>query len=242
VSAGIPDRRVHRIFRKITDSHFFETASLASGAVYLLLKKSHLKDMKYLITAAIAGALCLATSHAAEIGEKAPDFTATNTKGEKVSLADFKDKVVVLEWLNFGCPFVVKHYSSKNMQKLQSDYTAKDVVWLTVNSSAEGKQGHMEPSELGEKAAAEGSKATHVLVDTDGTVGKAYGAKVTPHMMIISKDGKLAYSGAIDSKPTTEAADIEGADPLFSNALDSVLGGKEVANAKNEPYGCGVKY
>jgi len=198
--------------------------------------------MKFLITAAIAGTLSLATSHAAEIGKEAPAFTATNSKNEKVSLADYKGKVVVLEWLNFGCPYVIKHYSSKNMQKLQSDYTAKDVVWLTVNSSAEGKGGYMEPSKLGEKTTAEGSKASQILVDADGTIGKAYGAKVTPHMMIISKDGKLAYSGAIDSKPTTEAADIEGADPLFANALDSVLAGKEVANAKNEPYGCGVKY
>lgn len=198
--------------------------------------------MKYLITAAIAGALSLATTNASEIGKEAPAFTATNVKNEKVSLSDYKGKVVVLEWLNFGCPFVVKHYSSKNMQKLQSDYTGKDVVWITVNSSAEGKGGHMEASKLGEKTAAEGSKATQVLVDADGAVGKAYGAKVTPHMMIIAKDGTLAYSGAIDSKPSTDAADIEGADPLFANALDAVLAGKEVANAKNEPYGCSVKY
>jgi peroxiredoxin len=199
--------------------------------------------MKSLFTTAILAACALATSHAAEIGKEAPAFTATNTKNEKVSLADFKGKVVVLEWVNFGCPFVKKHYSSKNMQKLQSDYTAKEVVWITVNSSAESSKGaYLEPSKLAEKCAEEGSKATQVLVDADGTVGKAYGAKVTPHMMIISKDGKLAYSGAIDSKATPNAADIEGADPLFANALDSVLAGKEVANAKNEPYGCGVKY
>ncbi|QTN33604.1 redoxin domain-containing protein [Akkermansiaceae bacterium] len=198
--------------------------------------------MKYSITATIAAAFSLAFSHAAEIGKEAPAFTATNVKNEKVSLSDYKGKVVVLEWLNFGCPFVVKHYSSKNMQKLQSDYTSKDVVWITVNSSAEGKQGYMEASKLAEKIDAEGSKATQVLVDADGAVGKAYGAKVTPHMMIVAKDGTLAYSGAIDSKPSTNAADIEGADPLFANALDAVLAGKEVANAKNEPYGCGVKY
>lgn len=198
--------------------------------------------MKHLVKAAIVGAFALATAHAAEVGKPAPAFTAKDTGGKEHSLADFKDKVVVLEWVNYDCPFVKKHYSSKNMQKLQADYTAKGVVWLTVNSSAEGKQGYMEASKLGEKTAAEGSKATHVLVDSDGTIGKAYGAEVTPHMMIISKDGTLAYSGAIDSKPTTDAADIEGADPLFANALDSVLAGKEVANAKNKPYGCGVKY
>lgn len=198
--------------------------------------------MKYLITAAIIGTFSFAISNAAEIGKEAPAFTATNVKNGKVSLADYKGKVVVLEWVNFSCPFVVKHYSSKNIQKLQADATSKEVVWLTVNSSAEGKGGYLEPSKLGEKTASEGSKATQVLVDADGTVGKAYAAKVTPHMMIIAKDGTLAYSGAIDSKPSTDAADIEGADPLFANALDSVLAGKEVANAKNEPYGCGVKY
>lgn len=198
--------------------------------------------MKSLITATLAGVFAIVTSHASEIGKAAPAFTAKNTKGEEVSLSDYKDKVVVLEWTNFDCPFVKKHYSAKNMQKLQADYTAKEVVWLTVNSSAEGKQGYLEPSKLGEKTMAEGSQASHVLVDTDGTIGKAYDAKVTPHMMIISKDGNLAYSGAIDSKPSTDSADIEGADKLFANALDAVMAGNEVANAKNEPYGCGVKY
>lgn len=207
-----------------------------------LHRTNHFNIMKSLITATIAGAFALAISNAAEIGKPAPAFTAKDTKGQEHSLSDFKGKVVVLEWLNFDCPFVKKYYSSENMQKLQADSTGKDVVWLTVNSSAEGKGGYLEPSKLGEKCTAEGSKATAVLVDADGTVGKAYGAKVTPHMMIIAKDGTLAYSGAIDSKPTTDAADIESADPLFANALNAVLDGKEVTNAKNEPYGCGVKY
>lgn len=198
--------------------------------------------MKYLIKAIIAGAFALATVHAAEVGKAAPAFTAKDTKGQEHSLSDFKDKVVVLEWINHECPFVTKHYSSKNMQKLQADYTAKGVIWLSVNSSAEGKQGYLEASKLGEKVEAAGSKATATIVDTDGTVGKAYDAKVTPHMMIITKDGTLTYSGAIDSKRSAAAADIESADPLFANALDAVLAGKEVPNAKNAPYGCGVKY
>ncbi len=115
--------------------------------------------MKSLITATLAGAFAIATSFAASPGDKAPAFTAMNVKGEKVSLSDYKDKIVVLEWTNFDCPFVKKHYSSKNMQKLQADYTGKDVVWLTVNSSAEGKQGYLEGSKLGEKTMAEGSKS-----------------------------------------------------------------------------------
>ena len=128
------------------------------------------------------------------------------------------------------------------MQTLQAAYAEKGVIWLTVNSSAEGKGGYLPASELAEKTAAEGSKATEVIVDADGKVGKAFDAKVTPHMMIIAKNGTLAYSGAIDSIPSVKAEDIESADKLFANALDAVLAGKEVTNATNKPYGCGVKY
>ena len=198
--------------------------------------------MKPFITAAIIGAFAITSSLAAEVGKTAPAFTAKTAKGTEVSLADYKDKVVVLEWTNFSCPFVTKHYSSKNMQSLQAAYAEKGVIWLTVNSSAEGKQGYLPASELAEKTAAEGSKATEIIVDADGKVGKAFDAKVTPHMMIIAKNGSLAYSGAIDSMPSVKAEDIESADKLFANALDAVLAGKEVTNATNKPYGCGVKY
>lgn len=198
--------------------------------------------MKSLIKASIISALTIATSFASEVGKEAPAFTAKNVKGDEISLSAYSDKVVVLEWINFECPFVKKHYSSKNMQKLQEAYTAKGVVWLIVNSSAEGKQGYLEATKLAEKVAAEEGKSSEVILDTDGTIGKAYDAKVTPHMMIIAKDGTLAYSGAIDSVPSTDPADIEGAEKLFANALDAVLAGKEVTNAKNKPYGCGVKY
>lgn len=186
---------------------------------------------------AIAAAAVLAI-----IGQPAPSFTAENLKGESVSLADSKGKIVVLEWNNFECPFVKKHYGSGNLPKLQETYTAKGVVWLTINSSAVGKQGYLEPAKMAERASKEGNKATHYLMDTDGKVGKAYGAKVSPHMFIINKDDVLVYDGAIDSKATTDTKDIETADKLFANALDAVLDGKEVTNAKNQPYGCGVKY
>ncbi len=198
--------------------------------------------MKPFITAALIGIITLASASASEVGKPAPAFTAKTAKGTEVSLADYKDKVVVLEWVNFDCPFVKKHYSGKNMQTLQAAYTEKGVIWLTINSSAEGKQGHLAADKFTEKAASEGSKATELLVDVDGKVGKAYDAKVTPHMMIIAKDGKLAYSGAIDSNPSTKAEDIASADKLFANALDAVLAGKEVTNPSNKPYGCGVKY
>jgi alkyl hydroperoxide reductase subunit AhpC len=198
--------------------------------------------MKPFITAALAGLITISSSFASEVGKPAPDFSAKSAKGTEVSLAAYKDKVVVLEWVNFECPFVKKHYSSKNMQTLQAAYAEKGVVWLTINSSAESKQGYLAADKILEKATAEGSKATEIIVDADGKIGKAYDAKVTPHMMIIGKDGKLAYSGAIDSNPSTKAEDVPGADKLFANALDAVLAGKEVTNPANKPYGCGVKY
>ncbi len=198
--------------------------------------------MKSILFATLAGAFALVTATAKEVGKAAPDFTAKDVQGKAVSLAELKGKVVVLEWNNFGCPFVKKHYSSGNMQKLQADYAKKDVVWLTINSSAKDKEGYLEPSKMAEAASEKGSKAAHYILDSDGTIGKAYDAKTTPHMFIIGKDGKLAYNGAIDSKATTEAADVDTADKLFANALDAVIAGKEVTNAKNAPYGCGVKY
>ncbi|HSP42088.1 MAG TPA: thioredoxin family protein [Luteolibacter sp.] len=198
--------------------------------------------MKNILIPTIAGAFALITAHAAEIGQAAPDFSVKNVKGETVSLADFKDKVVVIEWINYGCPFVKKHYDSGNMPALQEKYTAKDVVWLTVNSAAEGKQGYHAPAEMAEIATKHGNKASHFLMDTDGKMGKAYDAKVTPHMYIIHKDGKLVYNGAIDSNPSAKTEDVATADKWFADALDAVLAGKEVSNAKNKPYGCGVKY
>lgn len=193
--------------------------------------------MKSLLIAIFAAATAVAA-----IGQPAPDFTAQNLNGESVSLADYKGKVVVLEWTNFECPFVKKHYSSGNLPKLQETYTAKGVVWLTINTGAMGKQGVFEPAEMVARAAKEGNKATQFLRDPDGKIGKSYGAKVTPQLYIIHKDGTLAYDGAIDSKATADVKDIETADPLFANALDAVLAGKEVSQPKTKPYGCGVKY
>ncbi len=197
--------------------------------------------MKSIITATLLGAIAL-TTHAAEVGKAAPAFTAKDLKGESVSLADFKGKVVVLEWVNFNCPFVEKHYSSGNLPKLQKDSTAKGVVWITLNSSAKGKQGYHEPSAMAQVAAGKGNKAARFILDNDGTIGKAYDAKVTPHMFIIDGQGTLVYNGAMDSKASTDTADVATADKYFANALEAVIAGKEVANAKNKPYGCGVKY
>ena len=181
-------------------------------------------------------------SYAVDPGAAAPAFEGTSVKSENVSLASLKGKVVVLEWVNYDCPFVKKHYDSGNMQRLQKAYTEKGVVWLSVNSSAAGKQGNYAPEKWNARATKEGNKASHFLIDASGTIGKAYDAKVTPHMFIITVDGKVAYNGAVDSKATTKAEDIVSAEPLFKNALDAVLAGKDVVQAKNKPYGCGVKY
>lgn len=197
--------------------------------------------MKSILLTTLAGAFALVTVSAKEVGKAAPEFAAKDVKGASVSLAEMKGKTVVLEWVNFECPFVKKHYAG-NMQKLQAEAAAKGVVWITINSASEGKQGYMESSKFGEFASSQGNKAAHVITDSDGKIGKAFDAKVTPHMFIIDKESKLVYNGAIDGNDSSEAADVDGADKLFANALTAVLDGKEVKNAKNKPYGCGVKY
>lgn len=184
-----------------------------------------------------------AIAHAeVQVGEPAPDFSLTDCSGKKVSLSDFKGKVVVLEWVNRGCPFVVKHYGSGNMQKLQADAAAKGVAWLSICSSAPGKQGHATPAEASKKCAEVQSAATAYLIDESGKVGKTYGAKVTPEMYVIDANGVLVYHGAIDDKKSTNPADIAGAKNHVAAALDEVLAGKPVSTPKTEPYGCSVKY
>ena len=177
-----------------------------------------------------------------EIGQPAPAFTLSDCSGTEHSLSDFKGKTVVLEWVNHGCPFVVKHYASGNMQKLQEDATGKGVVWLSICSSAPGKQGHMSAADAKAKCDAVGAKSTAYLLDEDGQVGKLYGAKTTPQMAVINAEGVLVYQGAIDDKPSTDQADIEGATNYVVAALDEVLAGKPVTTAETKPYGCSVKY
>lgn len=178
----------------------------------------------------------------AQIDEPAPDFTLASIEGGKHSLSDYKGRFVVLEWNNFDCPFVRKHYSSGNMQALQETYGEKGVVWLTVLSSAPGKQGYYESDALAEMTAKKKWKAAAYLLDTDGAVGRAYGARTTPHMFVIDPDGVLIYGGAIDDKPSTKTADVEGATNYVSAALDAAMAGKDVGVKATTPYGCSVKY
>lgn len=178
----------------------------------------------------------------ATVGEMAPDFTLVDTAGKKHSLAEFKGKTVVLEWVNFDCPFVKKHYGSGNMPMLQSKYMEKGVVWLTICSSAPGKQGHFEGEALISRMKAEKHSGSAYLIDADGKVGKMYEAATTPHMYVIDGKGVLRYAGAIDDKPSTDAKDIQGARNYVVNALDAVMAGKEVTDTWTKAYGCSVKY
>jgi peroxiredoxin len=179
---------------------------------------------------------------ASEIGKPAPDFSLTDTDGKTHALSSFKGKYVVLEWTNFDCPFVHKHYDSGNMQKLQETYTAKGVVWFRICSSAEGTQGCYSAKDVAERIAKEKSKATAYLADGSGEVGRLYGAKTTPHMFVVDTEGTLVYAGAIDDKPSTKTDDVKGAVNYVAAALDAGLAGKPVEVKTSIPYGCSVKY
>ncbi|MBI2502495.1 MAG: thioredoxin family protein [Candidatus Latescibacteria bacterium] len=176
----------------------------------------------------------------AAVGKPAPEFTLKDTEGKEHSLAEFKGKFVVLEWVNFGCPFVKKHYGASNMQGLQAEYTGKGVVWLSICSSAPGKQG--EGEELKKQIAERKSAATFYLTDAEGRVGRMYEAKTTPHMYLIDPAGAMVYAGGIDDIPSADVEDLPKAKNYVRLALDAVLAGKPVAIATSQPYGCSVKY
>ncbi len=178
----------------------------------------------------------------AVVGQKAPAFTATDVSGRERSLDEFRGKVVVLEWWNPECPFVGKHYGSGSMQKLQREWTAKGVAWLTVNSSAAGQQGHVDAARAAALVSERQMAASAVLLDADGRVGRAYGAKTTPHMFVVDPKGVLVYAGAIDDKPSTQVEDLASATNLVAAALADVAAGRAVATPASQPYGCGVKY
>lgn len=201
--------------------------------------------MNRLTAAAIATALTLCAHQAAfadaKVGKPAPAFTLTDATGKSHSLADFKGKTVVLEWTNADCPFVQKHYSG-NMQKQQAAATSDEVVWLTINSSANGKQGHVDGKGAQQVIARTGGKQTAYLLDAPGAVGRAYGAKTTPHMYVIDAAGTLQYAGAIDSIASSDKSDIAKATQYVPAALADLGAGKPVKVATSQPYGCSVKY
>ena len=192
--------------------------------------------------AAAATILAAPALAAVTVGQPAPNFRVNDANGKVVQLSDFRGKTVVLEWNNPGCPFVKKHYDSGNMQKAQAAATRDGVVWLTINSGAPGKQGHMEWAEAKAFVTKAGAKPTHYLLDPKGVVGKGYGATTTPHMYIVNPQGTLVYAGGIDDKPTADASDIPGARNHVLAALGEVKAGKAVSVKTSRPYGCSVKY
>ncbi len=196
--------------------------------------------MKQLVALAVASLATVAIANA-PAGKPAPTFTVTDLSGKTVNLADYKGKTVVLEWTNFGCPFVQKHYQSGNMQALQKKY-GSDVVWLAVNSTNKDSSDWTAAPLLTAQLKQFGAAPAAYLVDEPGKVGMAYGAKTTPHMFIIDPSGTVVYNGAIDDKRSTNVEDVKGAKNYVVAALDEMKAGKPVSTATTSPYGCTVKY
>ena len=170
------------------------------------------------------------------------EMVLTDTAGNEIQLADYKGKYVVLEWLNHDCPFVRKHYDSGNMQKLQATYTSKGVVWLSIISSAPGEQGNLPPDEIDELTRQKKASPTAVIIDSSGDMGRAFDAKVTPHMFVLNPDGRAIYNGAIDDKKSTDVADVKDAKNYVAVTLDNAMAGKPLEKHWNMAYGCSIKY
>jgi len=191
----------------------------------------------------IACALTAASASAAvQPGAAAPDFTVTDSTGKAVHLADYKGKFVVLEWTNPECPFVRKHYDSQNMQSLQKEWGAKNVVWLSINSTNKTSSEFKTADEMNSWMKAKGASQKAVLIDGDSNTGRAYSARTTPHMFVIDPTGSVVYAGAIDDKRSTNPADVKIANNYVRAALSEALAGKPVTVASTQPYGCSVKY
>ena len=203
----------------------------------------NLHRRRSLMVAALALAPWLSTGAlAASVGQPAPPFELADASGKPVKLADFKGKFVVLEWTNPGCPFVAKHYGSQNMQALQKEATAKGVVWLSISSTAKDHYDYLAPAALVQRYKEWGSAPNAMLMDDDGQVGRAYGARTTPHMYVIDPQGMLVYAGGIDDKRSADPADVKTAKNFVRVALGEAMAGKPVSTPTAAPYGCSIKY
>ena len=188
------------------------------------------------------GFFILPVQASVEIGQPAPNFSAVDIHGKEFTLSEQAGKIVVLEWTNHECPFVKKHYEPNNMQSLQKTATENGVVWVTIVSSAVGKQGHMSAEDAVKLEQEVGAYATTRILDESGTIGQLYAAKTTPHMYVINTDGTLAYAGAIDDNPSPDSKTIEGSKNYVTAALDDLAAGRSVETPLTSPYGCSVKY
>ena len=197
-----------------------------------------------MLTSTLAAGLLTAFGAVAQavVGQPAPAFSAVDTRGKTVSLDDYKGKHVVLEWVNPGCPFVQKHYNSGNMPATQKAAVAQGVAWLAVSSTAKDASDYRPPSDLAAWMHSKGGVPTATVMDNDGKIGRAYGARTTPHMYVVDPAGKLVYAGAIDSKPTANAADIKTATNYVNQTIGEVLAGKAVSQPTTRAYGCSIKY
>jgi peroxiredoxin len=190
----------------------------------------------------LLGTASVAAGAAPQIGQPAPDFSGKDSKGNPVRLSQYRGKTVVLEWTNADCPYTHKHYASGNMQSVQALAQKNGVVWLTVISSAPGKQGYVNGPAADALTQSRGAVPSAVLLDPSGTLGRMYDAKTTPHMFVIDKNGALQYMGGIDSIATTDVSDIPHAEPYLKEAMLAVVQGSPVAHPVTKPYGCSVKY
>ncbi|HSQ11309.1 MAG TPA: thioredoxin family protein [Burkholderiaceae bacterium] len=200
--------------------------------------------MKHAASVILSSCLLAAGSAVAAVtaGQPAPAFKGTDVSGKPVTLADFKGKYVVLEWNNPNCPFVMKHYDSGNMQALQKRYGADNVAWISVNSTSDSHSDYMSPERLAAWFKQQNAAPAAVLMDTKGEIGRAYGAKVTPHMYIVDPKGTVIYAGAIDDKRSANPADVKSATNYVTAAMTDARSGKPVATASSSAYGCTIKY
>lgn len=207
-------------------------------------RRRHLQAILSFVMTFIAGLAMAITIALAEprVGERAPDFVGVDSNGKTHKLSDLKGKTVILEWTNHDCPFVQKHYSTGNMQKLQKETTKGGVVWLSVISSAPGLQGHVEPAKANMLTADRDAAPSAVILDPKGEIGQAYNARTTPHMFLIDAHGTLIYKGAIDDKPSANNADVPIARNYLRDALGAHAAGKPADPDSTRPYGCSVKY
>ncbi len=208
------------------------------------MSKTYSRRSSILAGALLAAAIGLPAAVRADAtpGQPAPAFELSDASGKSVRLADFKGRFVVLEWTNPGCPFVVKHYGSQNMQSLQKEATAKGVVWLSISSTASDHADYLPPQALAQRYKEWGSAPTAMLMDDSGKVGKAYGARTTPHMYVIDPKGLLVYAGGIDDKRSANPEDVKTAKNFVRAALGESMAGKPVSTPSATPYGCSVKY
>ena len=187
-------------------------------------------------------ALALPAQANVEVGKPAPDFSGVDSDGNMQTLSQYKGKTVVLEWTNHDCPYVRKHYHSGNMQALQKEATSKGIIWLSIISSAPGKQGHVSAAQANELTKSRNAAPTAVILDESSAIGRLYGAKTTPHMYIINPAGDLVYMGGIDNIASSNEDDIPKATNYVKVALQDLAEGKPIADQVTRPYGCSVKY